>query len=96
MNDFVISWLMVSIVLVQSIVGYQFRFEVPDNDQECFGQELDIDTQVTIEYRVKFDDSFVFSVTIFLQNILHSVLCNTGSKCVNNFGFLKFIYSFRF
>lgn len=38
--------------VVQAIFGYQFRFDVPDNDEECFGQELEVDTPVTMDYRV--------------------------------------------
>lgn len=51
MHGFVKCLLIVGCV-VHGSFGYQFRFDVPDNDEECFGQEVDKDTVVHVDYRV--------------------------------------------
>lgn len=71
-----LKYFVVPLVLVQSAVGFQFRFDVPDNEQECFGQALDVDTQVSVDYRVF--NGFYFITQSFQRR---------ANDRVNNFDF---------
>lgn len=45
--------LFVTVILFETVFGYQFRFNLPESDEECFGQELEVGTKVGVSYRVK-------------------------------------------
>lgn len=46
-------WVFVTVILLETVFGYQFRFDLPESDEECFGQELEVGATVGVAYRVK-------------------------------------------
>ncbi len=41
------------------VFGTELTFELPDNDKQCFYEELEKDTKFDIDYQVSCSDSFI-------------------------------------
>lgn len=64
------------------VFGTELTFELPDNDKQCFYEELEQDVKFEIDFQVSYSDSFITSTSVYVQDAAsYSFDCSLLVEC---------------
>lgn len=56
------------------VFGTELTFELPDNDKQCFYEELEKDVKFEIDFQVSYSESFVSPTSVCLPDAAKVIL----------------------
>lgn len=61
------------------VFGTELTFELPDNDKQCFYEELEKDVKFDIDFQVSYSKDFITTVCVLTDRTLPSVICYSNT-----------------